>query len=185
MRPTLARIAKAITEGDRRMTRALLSSRKRGFGFAAIVFAGALLVLFGSGAPTQAHADDMAINNSVLLNPFDPVPEIRFSRYGCDDDCGYRHCYHSCGEVRRCWHDCEGWRCEHECSERPPCWHDCRVGYRCEHDCEYDRDHCWHDCHIGWHCEHDCGHHDADHHDDGHPDDGDHHDDGHHDAGHP
>ncbi len=109
------------------MMRAPSSSPKKRFGFAAVIFAGALLMLFGSAAATQARADDLAINNSVLLNPFDPVPEIRFSRYGCDDECGDHRCYRGCGEYRRCWHECD--------SDRDHCWRDCRSGRRCERDC--------------------------------------------------
>jgi hypothetical protein len=208
MRPTPARIAKAITEGDRSMMRAPSSSPKKRFGFAAVIFAGALLVLFGSGATTQARADDLAINNSVLLNPFDPVPEIRFSRYGCDDECGDHRCYRGCGEVRRCWHECESWRCEHGCRERPPCWRDCRdrsgpsaallnrAWWETMHHYDH-QSHEWHDMtdewqkvmeKYNWRFMHDHWEYvkdDAsDHHGDGHDHDGDHHDGDHHDGDH-
>ncbi len=50
------------------------------------------LVLLGA-PPAQAQ---VAAQDSVLLDPFDPVPEIQFRHFGgngCWDDCGgYRDC---------------------------------------------------------------------------------------------
>lgn len=102
--------------------------------FAPIFFAAFLLML---GMPHKAHADDFAAADAALLDPFDPVPQIRFS--DCYDDCGYRRrCWDGCGYRRHCWDRCGDWR------ER---WGD---GWRCDRDC-YDYEH------IGWHCERDCG----------------------------
>jgi hypothetical protein len=73
----------------------------------ALVAAAALLLLFGFAVGSLAHADDFAAGNAVLLDPFDPVPQIHFSDCdrgcgGCDDGCGY-HCYDGCGH-RRIFH---------------------------------------------------------------------------------
>jgi hypothetical protein len=101
----------------------------------AIVIGGALLLMFGFAVGSLAHADEIAVNNSVLLDPFDPVPQIHFS--DCNDGCGYHRCYDGCGYRRRCYDGCrdyDGWR----------------DGWRCDHDCRYfDHDH--------WRCERDCG----------------------------
>jgi hypothetical protein len=100
----------------------------------AMIFCAALLLMLGT--QTKAHADEFAAGNAALLDPFDPVPQIRFS--DCYNDCGYRHdCYDGCGYRRHCYDGCRhyGWRG----------WRD---GWRCDHDC-YD--------HTGWHCERDCG----------------------------
>jgi hypothetical protein len=64
---------------------------------AALLAAAALLLLFGFAVGSLAHADDFAANNAVLLDPFDPVPQIRFG--DCDYGCGYR-CYDGCERHR-------------------------------------------------------------------------------------
>jgi len=166
----------------------------------AMIFCAALLLMLGLAAQTRAHADDFAAGNAALLDPFDPVPQIRFSdcydRCGdraCDDNCGYhRHCWHGCGDYDR-WRD--GWRCDHDCRD----WDGGR--WHCERDCgprpidfgqmwldrlhDYDRAmdkwhgdmHEWHDAMGEWREEN--GHwffrHHDDHHDDHHDGD-DHHD---------
>jgi hypothetical protein len=101
----------------------------------ALVFCATLLLMLGFGTQ-KAHADEFAAGNAALLDPFDPVPQIRFS--DCYNDCGYqRGCYDGCGYRRHCYDGCRryGWRG----------WRD---GWRCDHDC-YE--------HVGWHCERDCG----------------------------
>jgi hypothetical protein len=111
------------------------------------VLAGGIFLLLGLVAPARVNAGT-AINDSVLLDPFSPVPEIQFSPGygGCGDGCyhGYRHCWHDCGYAGGCDHDCRygGWGCERDCRDgwRPALWHDC------------DRD-----CHFGeWNCERGC-----------------------------
>lgn len=99
----------------------------------AVIFCATLLLALGLGAQTKAHADDFAAGNAALLDPFDPVPQIRFSdcydRCGgdCYDNCGYhRHCRHGCGDYGR-WRD--GWRCDHDCRD----WD--RGDWHCERDC--------------------------------------------------
>ena len=100
----------------------------------AMIFCAALLLMLGT--QTKAHADEFAAGNAALLDPFDPVPQIRFS--DCYNDCGYRHdCYEGCGYRRHCYDGC-----------RRTGWRGWRDGWRCDHDC-YD--------HTGWHCERDCG----------------------------
>jgi hypothetical protein len=75
-------------------------------------FCAALLLMLGLGAQSAARADEFAAANAALLDPFDPVPQIRFSDcyadcgyHDCYEDCGYRHCYDRCGYHHRCcWH---------------------------------------------------------------------------------
>ena len=201
MRPMPVRIAKAIIDGVRTMTRERFSFDSSSFARVAIVFAAALLLLAGFAVGSLAHADAFAVGNSVALDPFDPVPQIRFS--DCDDGCSYHRCYERCG-AWRCRHDC-GWRCDHDCRgyDRDPCRDDdCRSGWHCERDCgpaprewwdrmgrDYDRDgedygwtfgdgswHYWHE--HRWHDDGEDGywhdHHDHDWHDHGGPDGGAH-----------
>jgi hypothetical protein len=104
----------------------------------------------------------VALNNSVLLDPFDPVPEIHFRDGGCDwGYCG-RDCYHrDCGERFRCRDNCRwhGWVCEHGCYDiNRPRDGAYNVGWwRCADGCRNGDWWCDHDCHLeGWHCEHDC-----------------------------
>jgi hypothetical protein len=75
------------------MTRSKFLSR------CALVFCATLLLMLGFGTP-KAHADEFAAGNAALLDPFDPVPQIRFS--DCYNDCGYRRdCYDGCWRPRR------------------------------------------------------------------------------------
>ncbi|MBS0277237.1 MAG: hypothetical protein JSR81_06425, partial [Proteobacteria bacterium] len=43
----------------------------------AMLFCAVLLLTLGAGAQ-QAQADEFAAGNAALLDPFDPVPQIRF-----------------------------------------------------------------------------------------------------------
>lgn len=68
-------------------------------GFLATITAGiavACTAAFVMAAPAQAQT---AVNDSVLLDPFSPVPEIQFSPgyEDCGDGC-HHHCWH------HCWH---------------------------------------------------------------------------------
>lgn len=88
---------------------------------------------------TPARAGSVALSNSILLDPYDPVPEIGFR---CSDDCGYRHnCYSRCrysrynqyrhyDRYRRdgqpCYRACNGY--QHE-----------RAYYYCNSRCRYER----------------------------------------------
>lgn len=104
----------------------------------AAIFCAVLLLMLGLGGQTKARADEFAAGNAALLDPFDPVPQIRFS--DCYNDCGYRRCYDNCGYRRHCYDGCRryGWRSG---------WRD---GWRCDRDCrDYDRG--------DWRCEHNCG----------------------------
>jgi hypothetical protein len=107
--------------------------------------AGIAALLLVAALPVDAQAGTAAIDNSVQLDPFNPVPEIQFSHDWCGDGCGEHHCYRDCG-----YHGCErgcrndwAWRdCEHDCRYRSwSCERDCRnnwygTGWRdCEHDC--------------------------------------------------
>jgi len=114
----------------------------------------------------------VALTNSVLLDPFDPVPTIQFDRR-CGRDCD-RGCRHDGCEG---WHDryrhgdrddrmhcrdnCrwEGWICEHDC-DGPHQYgeKEYNLGYwRCADECRNGDWWCDHDCRLeGWHCAHDC-----------------------------
>lgn len=106
------------------------------------------------GHPAQAVAG-VEVDNAIMLDPFDPVPEIQFRHYGgyswgygCDgcsthcyyDSCGRRHCYQNCNRVYR---DCYGYSrcggCRDNCGYRDGCRD--RCGYdRCRGDgCYGDR----------------------------------------------
>jgi hypothetical protein len=178
------------------MTRVLSSFRQIACTSALAVIAG----IFTLGATaSDARADDFAVDNSMLLDPYDPVPQIRFSDYGCYDSCGYRHCWHECGNYRHCWHDCrDGYR-GLDADEMNRAWFERLHRFDKEADHWEHDDHEWHDAMRDWqgdewrldhdhwfHWEdHDWqedGYHDhwhgGDHHGDHHDD---HHDDGHHD----
>jgi hypothetical protein len=93
---------------------------------------GAVLALFAA-APASAG---VATAGAVLLDPFDPVPEIQFHHFG-----GYG-CSYGCGSV-----------CDSGCGARYDggCYDGCRRHYRRHRDCEdgcrrYVRDDCDHDC---------------------------------------
>jgi hypothetical protein len=156
-------------------------------------------------AAPAAYAGDVAIDNSVRLDPFDPVPQIGFD-HGCYDECGHR-CEHSCYRHRRyrgCEDDCHRarWeehvaidRYEHQAdtydmllqiySDQLRWW---QWRYRDGGHGIFRRED-WHEAGAdGWHDGdhhdgHDGDHHDGDHHD-GDRHDGDWHDDGHHDGDH-
>ncbi|HTQ13491.1 MAG TPA: hypothetical protein VMH86_06410 [Rhizomicrobium sp.] len=65
-----------------------------------------LCLASGAAAPALAGVPG---DDSVLLDPFDPVPQIGFSHPDCFDPCGYRRCEHYCGRPHRprcdelCW----------------------------------------------------------------------------------
>jgi hypothetical protein len=160
----------------------------------AILAAGVLFAMACLAGNAKVYAQT-AINDSVLLDPFDPVPQIGFhhGEYGdCYDPCGQRGCYHSCGERRGCEHDCYRHAgCEHDC--RRPCEHDC--GPYAEYYAAIDRYNRQADMwsmlaniYIDEVHEYDRRfgggrHHDVTWHEDGRGPDGDHHDgDDHHDA---
>ena len=119
--------------------------------------AGAVRWLAGAGAmllafvlPVHAYAGTAAIDNSVQLDPFNPVPEIQFSRDDgyCGDGCGRHSCYRDCHRWHDGWHDCDrncryaDWYCEHDCRNN---WYG--TGWR---DCDRG-------CREGaWHCDHGC-----------------------------
>ena len=64
-----------------------------------------LLVGLALVAMAPAARAGEPIDSTVLLDPFDPVPEIQFHHLGdCYAGCGYaHHCYRGCGE-RSCHH---------------------------------------------------------------------------------
>jgi hypothetical protein len=76
------------------------------------------------------------IDDTVLLDPFDPVPEIQFHHLGdCYAGCSFgRDCYRGCGERYRCYRDCHR-HCERNCRDR-----DYRDGRYSDED-RYRRDH--------------------------------------------
>ncbi|HEX4861143.1 MAG TPA: hypothetical protein VFV07_07900, partial [Rhizomicrobium sp.] len=116
---------------------------------ALVALALSLTLIHAPGARAQVAVDD-----TVLLDPFDPVPEIQFRHFGdngcwdscggydrCHSGCGYHHCYSGCGE-RHCYRDCYADRhCEHGCRNWRRCDGDCWRGIGCERDCWDDGDH--------------------------------------------
>ena len=153
-----AHTGKAITEENQvRMT----TDPKPDFGRQAMrSLAGLAVAILALVASSPVHSGTAAIDNSVQLDPFNPVPEIQFSRGyegcnagycgGCEDGCEHH-----------CWHDCyHGWRgCYHDC--RPAGWY----GYRwrnCVNDCRYGPWACEHNCWTNWYgsgwrdCDNDC-----------------------------
>ncbi|MBV8976445.1 MAG: hypothetical protein JO261_09130 [Alphaproteobacteria bacterium] len=72
-----------------------------------------------------AHAG-VAIDDSVLLDPFDPVPQIGFGRYGCHSECWHHREYrHEHWREREDWRDGEDWREREDWRGRedgPPPW---------------------------------------------------------------
>jgi len=100
---------------------------------AALGFVFALLA-----APAQAG---VATSGAVLLDPFDPVPEIQFHHfggYGCSYGCG--GCEDSCGYAR--YDGCND-GCRRHYRHRASCDDDCNRGCRdrCERGCDHDCDH--------------------------------------------
>lgn len=91
-----------------------------------------------------AHAG-VAIENTVVLDPFDPVPPIQFQHwyagYGCDNGCGRNYgCYDRCERRPRCYSDCERPRCRDNC--RSDCGDRCERRTRCDRDCGRDNNCC-------------------------------------------
>jgi len=83
-----------------------------------VLAAGVLLAMACLAGTAKTYAQT-AVDDSVLLDPFDPVPQIGFhhGEYGdCYDPCGNHHCYRNCGYHRHAG-------CEHDC--RRPCEHGC------------------------------------------------------------
>ena len=146
------------------------------------VLLGALAAAFILTTPVRALAGETgsvdeyagtASLDAVVLDPFDPVPNIEF-RHGWDGD-RYRHCDRDgCGPYigERCHEDCHwhGWVCPHDCYGVHPrgtgdynlgwwrCANDCRDGdWWCDHDCHLEGWHCEHNCFIHEPCDHDCG----------------------------
>lgn len=88
-----------------------------------------------------AHAG-VAIENTVVLDPFDPVPPIQFQHwyagYGCNFGCGrHNNCYDRC-ERHRCRDNCGRERCNDRCDR--DCGDRCERRARCDRDC--GRDNC-------------------------------------------
>ena len=83
----------------------------------------------------------VAVDDTVLLDPFDPVPEIQFRHFGdngCYESCGYRRDCDGCG-YRHCWRDgCGRLHCRSNCYSR----HD-RCHQSCWHEIGCER--CWDD----------------------------------------
>lgn len=107
----------------------------------------ALAIAFPGGQGANAG---VATSNAVLLDPFDPVPEIQFRHYGgygshgdwdCRGPCGRRHaeCGGGCEHRSRCADDCER-DCRGDCDRRSDCDEDCRRHMHCEGDCRRDCD---------------------------------------------
>jgi hypothetical protein len=96
------------------MTQAHRTFARRFAIFVAVLFSGLILA---SGMKAVADPIDQA----VVLDPFDPVPQIQFHHGDCDwgcrgciDSCGYR-CWHECGYHHCCWHRHIVWRCDFGC----------------------------------------------------------------------
>ncbi len=71
----------------------------------------ALVLLNAPVARAQVAAQD-----SVMLDPFDPVPEIQFRHFGaagCWDDCEYRDCWRDCSGRGHCYRGCRHISREH------------------------------------------------------------------------
>jgi hypothetical protein len=113
------------------------------------IFGALALALVLAHAPS-ARAQ-VAVDDSILLDPFDPVPEIQFRHFGgngCFDGCFYREgCHDRCGRCysgcrTRCWRDgCGRLHCSHGCRNWRGSWY---RGVRGDDDFwhwRYDRDH--------------------------------------------
>jgi hypothetical protein len=164
--------------------------RRPGAVLLAMIGCAVFLAMFFAGARTaQAGVE---VDNAIMLDPFDPVPEIQFNHYGgyawgygtyhhygheCRWHCRYRH--------HEDWRDHDAgddaWERYDEQSERydrQSCWYQHEyIGGHCR---EHHGDHDGHDGHGDWD-DHHGDHHDGDRHDDDkyhHGDDGHHHHDG-------
>jgi hypothetical protein len=154
-----------------------------------LVAAAGAIFCFAGNAPAYAGVPG---DDAVLLDPFDPVPQIGFRHGECDDPCGYHHrCWHECGyRHRRCERDCCGRDCDFYAERRAEWarywqqantydmimaiymdqlrWYQWRYRDGGHGEFRHQDFDIPHDGHDGdWH---DGDHHDADHHD------GDHHD---------
>ncbi len=112
---------------------------------------GVLLAVFLVPGPALAG---VATAGAVLLDPFDPVPEIQFEHFGgygcaygcggyqrCDEGCGYRRCHDRCVRHTRCDEDCRGRdRCDGDCHRADRCDSDCDHHDHCDRDCDRSRD---------------------------------------------
>ncbi|HEY0107375.1 MAG TPA: hypothetical protein VGB91_14945, partial [Rhizomicrobium sp.] len=113
--------------------------------FASILPAILVLVLAAIAWPGGAQAG-VATSGAVLLDPFDPVPEIQFHHfggYGCSYGCGigYRGCDEGCGGYGGCHEGCRRHYRHHDCDD------DCgRHAHDCDRDCEREASNCDHDC---------------------------------------
>jgi hypothetical protein len=172
----------------------------------ALLAASVVIALACLGGATKSYAG-VAIDDSVKLDPFDPVPQIGFHHDGCDEGCGYHRCHSGCYRHSRCGNECRSWHCCYRDCDRG-----CRDGWGCEFSCRearedmeryrhqsetydalmaiYTEQLCWYDAHYrhrwdahpGGACR-GVGFFDGDGHwHDGHPDGW--HDDGHHDGDH-
>jgi hypothetical protein len=82
------------------------------------IAAGAALVLAALLMPTAANAG-VATYGAVLLDPFNPVPEIQFRHNGCYDGCERRRHRH---HYRPYYRDCDDGGCAQEAryDQSPP-----------------------------------------------------------------
>jgi hypothetical protein len=106
------------------------------------LFAALALSLLALLAPTGASAG-VATSGAVLLDPFDPVPEIQFRHYGgydCNYECGGGRCDDGCG-----YHHRRHRGCDDGCYRHTDCDRDCGRRDHCDGDCDHHdhcRDHC-------------------------------------------
>ena len=99
---------------------------------------GVLLAMACMAGNAKTYAQT-AIDDSVKLDPFDPVPQIGFHHGECDDPCGYHHCYRGCGYRRGCYRGCyrDERGCERDC--RDARWYEREALERYEHQADtYD-----------------------------------------------
>jgi hypothetical protein len=179
-----ARTAK-VTSEETAMTQAQAFARR----LAIFVLAAFSALALSSGLKASAEP----VDNAVLLDPFDPVPQIQFHHGDCDwgcrgcvDSCGYHRCGHECGH---CWHGCwhRRWHCEFGCGASLGQIFEERVArydYQADRNDEqshqyevmahqYEDQACWYDWHVRGRV---CDQHLLDHHDGPPPDGPDHHD---------
>jgi hypothetical protein len=105
------------------------------------LLAACLMVALCFAGAGHAYAG-VAIDDSVKLDPFDPVPQIGFHHDGCYDECGRRGCDHECGYRHR--------GCERDCYRHSWCGAECGSWHCCYKDCGRD------ECRNGWGCETGC-----------------------------
>jgi hypothetical protein len=111
----------------------------------------ALLASLGLALFMVPARAEVPVDDTLLLDPFDPVPEIQFRHFGdngCWDGCGYERCHEGCG--RRCYEGCGYRRCHEGC--RSSCRDGCRRD-RCERSCWHELgcgDRCWGDRRYGY-----------------------------------